>query len=88
MRCDLKLKCNGCLVAIAWLISNMEALGLRSLGMSVVFYMSQITVGLFVFSVAMIGWLLKRADEYNGNTKWLAKVGDCSYGIFYVLWLF
>lgn len=38
IRCGLKLKCSGWKVLIAWVISCVEALALRKLGMSVGFY--------------------------------------------------
>lgn len=53
-------------------------------GMSVGFYTSQITIGSFLFSAAVIGWILKKSDEQVGSTRWLGRIGDCSYGIFYV----
>lgn len=84
VRCGLKFKCNGYMVVIAGLFSCIEAFGLRYLGMSMAFYISQITVGSFLFSTTMIGWLMKRADNPKENIRWLSKVGDCSYGIFYV----
>lgn len=84
VRCGLKLKCSGGKVLIAGAISCVEALALRKLGMSVGFYTSQITVGSFLYSVAVIGWILKQSDTKGGNTKLLGRIGDCSYGIFYV----
>ena len=56
----------------------------RSLGMSMGFYTSQITVGSFLYSVAVIDWMFKQSDTQGGNTKLLGRIGDCSYGIFYV----
>lgn len=84
VRCGLKLKCSGGKVLIAGAISCVEALALRKLGMSVGFYTSQITVGSFLYSIAVIGWILKQSDTQGGNTKRLGRIGDCSYGIFYV----
>lgn len=84
VRCGMKLKCSGWKVLIAWAISCVEALMLRKFGMNVGFYTSQITIGSFLFSAVGIGWILKQADEQVGCTKFLSKVGDCSYGIFYV----
>lgn len=84
IRCGLKLKCNGGGVLIAWAISCVEALVLRRLGMNVGFYTSQITFGSFLYSVAVIGWILKQSDTQRGSVKLLCKIGDCSYGIFYV----
>ena len=84
VRCGLKLKCSGWKVLIALAISCIEALVLRKFGMSVGFYTSQITVGSFLYSVAVIGWILKQSDTQGGNTKLLGRIGDCSYGIFYV----
>ena len=84
VRCGLKLKCSGGKVLIAGAISCVEVLALRKLGMSVGFYTSQITVGSFLYSIAVIGWILKQSDTQGGNTKRLGRIGDCSYGIFYV----
>lgn len=84
VRFGLKLKCNGWKVLITWAISCVEALALRKLGMGVGFYTSQITIGSFLYSVAAIGWILKQSDTQAENTKLLGRLGDCSYGIFYV----
>lgn len=54
------------------------------IGMSIGFYTSQITFGSFLYSVAVIGWILKQSDTQHGSAKILGKIGDCSYGIFYV----
>lgn len=84
VRCGLKLECSGWEVLIAWAVSCVEALALRKLGMSMGFYTSQITVGSFLYSVAVIDWMFKQSDTQGGNTKLLGRIGDCSYGIFYV----
>ena len=84
VRCGLKLKCSGWEVLIAWAVSCVEALALRKLGMSMGFYTSQITVGSFLYSVAVIDWMFKQSDTQGGNTKLLGRICDCSYGIFYV----
>lgn len=83
VRCGLKLKLSGWKVLIALVISCVEAFALRRLGMSVGFYTSQITIGSFIFSAAVIGWILKLSNTQHGSTK-LGEIGDCSYGIFYV----
>lgn len=84
VRCGLKLKCSGYIVLIMWLVSGIEAFGLRYLGMSMGFYTSQITFGSFLYSITVIGWILKKAESKKGKYKLLSKVGDCSYGIFYI----
>ena len=84
VRCGLKLKCSRWKVLIAWAVSCVEALALRKLGMNVGFYTSQITFGSFLYSVAVIGWILKQSDTQHGSAKLLGEIGDCSYGIFYV----
>lgn len=84
VRCGLKFKSNGYMLITAWLMSCGEALILRKLGGSIGFCTSQITMGSFLYSAAMIGWMLKRAEEYESGNKVFAKVGDCSYGIFYI----
>ena len=60
-----------------------HALALRKPSMSMGFYTSQITFGSFLYSVAVIGWILKQFDTQHGSAK-LGEIGDCSYGIFYV----
>lgn len=82
VRCGLK--CSRWKVLIAWAVSCVEALALRKLGMNVGFYTSQITFGSFLYSVAVIGWILKQSDTQHGSAKLLGEIGDCSYGIFYV----
>ena len=52
--------------------------------MSMGFYTSQITFGSFLYSISVIGWILKKAESKKGKYKLLSKVGDCSYGIFYI----
>lgn len=84
VRCGLKFKYNGYIVIVAWLMSCVEALILRKFGGSIGFCTSQITMGSFLYSGAMLGWILKRAEEGVNSNKLLAKVGDCSYGIFYI----
>lgn len=80
VRCGCKLKCNGYAAAGALALSCVEAVGLRAVG----FYTSQITVGSFLYSVTIIGWLLKKSKNDHGDYKLLSKIGDCSYGIFYI----
>ena len=62
MRCGWKLKCNGYAVAGALALSCVEAVGLRAVGFDIGFYTSQITVGSFLYSVTIIGWLLKKNE--------------------------
>lgn len=83
-RCGLKLKCSGVGILIALVASCVEALALRTFGLSREFYTSQITIGSFLFSISVIGWLLKQSDTNTKKLKWLEKFGDCSYGIYYV----
>ena len=84
VRCGCKLKCNGYAVAGALALSCVEAVGLRAVGFDIGFYTSQITVGSFLYSVTIIGWLLKKSKNDHGDYKLLSKIGDCSYGIFYI----
>ena len=84
MRCGWNLKGNGYVVAAALLLSCVEAIGLRAAGLDIGFYISQITVGSFLYSVAMIGWFLKQSEKGHGGCNLLKKIGDCSYGIFYI----
>lgn len=84
VRCGLKLKCNRWEVLIAWAISCVEACALRRFGMGIGFYTSQITLGSFLYSIVVIGWILKQSDKQAESPKLLGRTGDGSYGIFYV----
>lgn len=84
IRCGWKLKCNGYAVASTLLLSGVEAVGLRAAGLDIGFYTSQITVGSFLYSVAVIGWFLKKSEISRRSYRLLSKIGDCSYGIFYI----
>lgn len=84
VRCGWKLKGNGYAVAATLLLSYVEAVGLRASGFDIGFYTSQITVGSFLYSVAMIDWFLKKSENSRGGCRLLSKIGDCSYGIFYI----
>lgn len=84
VRCGWKLKCNGYAVAGALALSCVEAVGLRALGFDIGFYTSQITVGSFLYSITIIGWLLKKNENNRSGCHLLSKIGDCSYGIFYI----
>ena len=79
-----KLNSNGYVVASTLLLSYIEAFGLRATGCDVGFYISQITAGSFLYSVTVIGWLLKRNESNRSGCRLLSKIGDCSYGIFYI----
>lgn len=83
VRCGWKLKGNGYVVAAALLLSCVEAVGLRAAGLDIGFYVSQITAGSFLYSVAMIGCFLKKSENSCRECHLLTKIGDCSYGIFY-----
>lgn len=65
----------------AFVFSCVEALLLRNCGMSRGFYVSQITVGSFLYSFALIGLICNYKKRIG---CYLSKVGDCSYGIFYI----
>lgn len=84
VRCGWKLKGNGFVVAATLLLSCVEAIGLRATGLDIGFYTSQITAGSFLYSFAMIGWLLKKNESNCSICRLLSKIGDCSYGIFYI----
>lgn len=84
VRCGWKLKCNGYAAAGALALSCVEAVGLRAVGFDIGFYTSQITVGSFLYSVTIIGWLLKKNENNRSGCHLLSKIGDCSYGIFYI----
>lgn len=84
VHCEKKVNSNGYVVAGTLLLSCIEAIGLRAAGFDIGFYISQITVGSFLYSVAMIGWLLKKSENNHGDYNLLTKIGDCSYGIFYI----
>lgn len=84
VHCGWKLKCNGYVAVGALALSCVEAVGLRTVGFDIGFYTSQITVGLFIYSIAMIGWILKKNESNRSGCRLLSKIGDCSYGIFYI----
>lgn len=84
VRCGWKLKCSGYAVTGALALSCIEAVGLRAAGFDIGFYTSQITVGSFLYSVTIIGWLLKKNENNRSGCHLLSKIGDCSYGIFYI----
>lgn len=84
VHCGWKLKGNGYAVAATLLLSCVEAVGLRAAEFDIGFYTSQITVGSFLYSVAMIGWFLKKNENSCRGCRLLSKIGDCSYGIFYI----
>lgn len=84
VRCGWKLKGNVYAVVATLLLSCVEAIGLRAAGCDIGFYISQITVGSFLYSVAMIGCLLKKSKISRRSCRLLSKIGDCSYGIFYI----
>ena len=66
-------------------MSCFEAFALRMLGMEVGFYTSQITFGSFLYAMAVIGLILKNAEKNMLNkTSVIKKIGDCSYGVFYI----
>ena len=84
VHCGWKLKCNGYVVVGALALSCVEAVGLRAARLDIGFYTSQITVGSFLYSVTIIGWLLKKNENNRSGCHLLSKIGDCSYGIFYI----
>lgn len=84
VHCGWKLKCSGYAVTGALALSCIEAVGLRAVGFDIGFYTSQITAGSFLYSVAMIGCFLKKSENGHGDGYLLTKIGDCSYGIFYI----
>ena len=85
------LECSVFVFAISLFINIAEAIAFRDFGFSVNFYVSQITAGSFFYSACMIGLILKANQarinpEQNDTTLFriFAKIGDCSYGIFYI----
>ena len=53
----MEIEGNGYAVVATLLLSCVEAICLRAAGLDIGFYISQITVGSFLYSIAMIGWL-------------------------------
>lgn len=85
VRNGMKLKCNLGFVIGTWILSCFEAFALKMLGMEVGFYTSQITFGSFLYATAVIGLILKNAENNMLNKpSVIKKIGDCSYGIFYI----
>lgn len=72
------------ILAIMFLLSCFEALFLRHYGMSQGFYTSQITAGSFLYTGAFIGVLLQEESRGDRKESILSRIGDCSYGIFYI----
>ena len=83
-RCGHRVKCNGYAVIGMFLLSCVEAFGMQRLGFALGFCTSQITIGSFLYSVTIIGWILKKNENGNKRNRLLSKVGDCSYGIFFI----
>lgn len=81
VRCGRKLKGSWLMICLTFLFSCAEAFLLRYCGMSRSFYISQITVGSFLFTYALIVVLVQ---EQNSRESILSRIGDCSYGIFYI----
>lgn len=77
----MKLKGTYLLLFVTFIFSCIEALALRYCGMNRGFYTSQITLGSFMYTVGFIAVILKAG---NSRESILAKLGDCSYGIFYI----
>ena len=72
MHCVGKLKCNGYVAAGAIALSCVEAVGLRAVGFDIGFYTSQITVGSFLYSVTIVGWLLKKGENNRRGYRLLS----------------
>ena len=68
-------------LTVAFIYSFFEALFLRYFGLSRGFYTSQITIGSFLYSLALICLIINYQDK---TCCFLSRVGDCSYGIFYI----
>lgn len=72
------------ILAMMLLLSCFEALFLRHCGMSQGFYTSQITAGSFLYTGAFIVVLLQEESRWGRKESILSRIGDCSYGIFYI----
>lgn len=68
------MKGNGYAVVATLLLSCVEAICLRAAGLDIGFYISQITVGSFLYSIAMIGWLLKKNENNRSGCRLLSKI--------------
>ena len=85
VRMAMKVLFKKCYIVGAWLISCIEALILKKIGMSTGLCISQITFGSFLYTFSIIGYFLKVRDfKTDIIKKGLAKVGDCSFGIFWI----
>ena len=89
--CDQKVECNKFVLFISLFINIVEAMAFRDLGYSINFYVSQVTAGSFFYSVCMIGIILRANKSRNNSERTdttlfriFSKIGDCSYGIFYI----
>mgnify|MGYP002548483369 CR=1 FL=1 len=84
VKCGLKMNGRKWILAIMFLLSCFEALFLRHYSMSQGFYTSQITAGSFLYTGAFIGVLLQEESRGDRKESILSRIGDCSYGIFYI----
>lgn len=69
-------------VVIALLISIVEAVILKTVGCAHGFVISQIKFGSFIYTAALVLWLLKK-EIRDQKRNILSITGDYSYGIFY-----
>ena len=84
VKCGLKMNGRKWILAIMFLFSCFEALFLCHCGMGQGFYTSQITAGSFLYTGAFIGVLLQEESRWDRKESILSRIGDCSYGIFYI----
>lgn len=84
VKCGMKMNERKWILAVVFLLSCFEALFLRQCGMSQGFCTSQITAGSFLYTVAFIGVLLQEESRWGRKESILSRIGDCSYGIFYI----
>lgn len=84
VRLGMKYKANIPVIVTMLILSCAEAFWLKNSGLNMSFYTSQITIGSFLYTIAIIGFLINKSSERYFNKNLLINIGNCSYGIFYI----
>ena len=84
VRFGMQYKSNITAIVAMLIFSCAEAFWLKNNSLNMSFYTSQITIGSFLYTLAIIGFLLNKSSEKYFNKNLLIKIGNCSYGIFYI----
>ena len=84
VKLGMQYKANILAIVAILIFSCAEAFWLKNNGLNMSFYTSQITIGSFLYTIAIIGFLLNESSEKYFNKNLLINIGNCSYGIFYI----